>query len=147
MGTGTGTDLQEIVDAVKIKIPAENLSGKTNQIIQLLKSAASRCRRRTSDDLSFHYYEEVQEGYFEKNIAPQVIELLSMYIVKDYLSWKFSALAGQKKYLGTSAFNKLPSDNGQYESLRSQIEYWSTEIEKFETAFPDCPVPAGEVTG
>lgn len=132
-----GTNLQELVDAVKIKIPNENLSGKINQIIQLLKSATSRCKRKTYDNLLFHYFEEIQEGYFEDNISPQTIELLSMYIVRDYLSWKFSILDSRKKYLGTNAFNKLPSDKEQYESIRGQINYWNAEIEKFEMEFPD----------
>ena len=132
-----GTNLQKVIDAVKIKIPNENLSGKINQIIQLLQSAASRCRRKTYDNLSFHYYEEIQEGYFEDNISAPTVELLSMYIVRDYLSWKFSILDNRKKFLGTNAFNKLPSDKEQYESLRGQVNYWNTEIEKFEMEFPD----------
>lgn len=132
-----GTDLQEIIDAVKIKIPNENLSDKVNHIMQLLKSATSRCERKTYDDLTFCYHEDIQMGYFENNISAQTIELLSMYIVRDYLTWKFSILGNRKKYLGTNAFNKLPSDKEQYDSLRSQVEYWNSEIEKFEMDFPD----------
>ena len=132
-----GTSLQEIFDAVKIKLPNENLSDKVNQIIQLLKSAISRCTRKTYDDLSFEYYEDIQEGYFKAHITVQTIELLSMYIVRDYMSWKLSILDNRKKYLGTNAFNKLPSDKEQYESLRSQVNYWNVEISKFEMDFPD----------
>ena len=132
-----GTSLQEIFDAVKIKLPNENLSDKVNQIIQLLKSAISRCKRKTYDDLSFEYYEDIQEGYFKTHITVQTIELLSMYIVRDYMSWKLSILDNRKKYLGTNAFNKLPSDKEQYESLRSQVNYWNVEISKFEMDFPD----------
>lgn len=132
-----GTDLQEIIDAVKIKIPNENLSDKVNHIMQLLKSATSRCERKTYDDLTFCYHEDIQMGYFENNISAQTIELLSMYIVRDYLTWKFSILDNRKKYLGTNAFNKLPSDKEQYASLRSQVDYWNIEIEKFEMDFPD----------
>ena len=132
-----GTSLQEIFDAVKIKLPNENLSDKVNQIIQLLKSDISRCKRKTYDDLSFEYYEDIQEGYFKTHITVQTIELLSMYIVRDYMSWKLSILDNRKKYLGTNAFNKLPSDKEQYESLRSQVNYWNVEISKFEMDFPD----------
>lgn len=132
-----GTSLQEIFDAVKIKLPNENLSDKVSQIIQLLKSAISRCTRKTYDDLSFEYYEDIQEGYFKAHMTVQTIELLSMYIVRDYMSWKLSILDNRKKYLGTNAFNKLPSDKEQYESLRSQVNYWNVEISKFEMDFPD----------
>lgn len=132
-----GTNLQEIVDAVKIKIPNENLSGKENQIAQLLKSATARCKRKTYDNLDFWYDELILEGYFYNQISSPTIELLSLYIVRDYMTWQFSILNNRKKYLGTNAFNKIPSDKERYDFLSTQLDYWNTEIEKFEMEFPD----------
>lgn len=132
-----GTDLQEIVDAVKVKLPRENLSGKENQIAQLLKAATARCKRKTYDNLDFVYDEEILEGYFYSEISSPTIELLAMYIARDYTTWKFSILNNRKQYLGTSAFNKIPSYKEEYDFLNSQLVYWNTEIEKFEMDFPD----------
>lgn len=132
-----GTDLQEIIDAVKIKIPTENLSGKENHFARLLKSATARCKRKTYDNLEFVYDEEILEGYFLNEISSPTIELLSLYIVRDYTAWQFSILNNRKKYLGTNAFNKLPSEKERYDFLNSQLAYWNAEIEKFEMEFPD----------
>lgn len=132
-----GTDLQEIVDAVKIKIPNENLVGKENQLIQLLKSATARCKRKTYDNIEFYYDEDIQEGYFYNQISLPTIELLALYIVRDYVAWQFSILSNRKKYLGTNAFNKIPSDKERYDFLSKQLDYWNNEIEKFEMDFPD----------
>lgn len=132
-----GTDLQEIVDAVKIKIPNENLSGKQNQIAQLLKAATARCKRKTYDNLDFWYDEEILEGAFYYQVSSPTIELLALYIVRDYMSWQYSILNNRKKYLGTNAFNKIPSDKERYDFLLEQLDYWNTEIEKFEMEFPD----------
>ena len=41
-----GTDLQDVINTVKIKIPNENLSGKEAQMIQLLKSATAKCKKK-----------------------------------------------------------------------------------------------------
>lgn len=131
------TNLQEIVDAVKIKIPNENLSGKENQIVQLLKAATARCKRKTYDKLDFWYDEEILEGAFYNHVSSPTIELLSLYIVRDYMSWQYSILNNRKKYLGTNAFNKIPSDKERYDFLSDQLNYWNTEIEKFEMEFPD----------
>ena len=70
-------------------------------------------------------------------MSTPTIELLSMYMVKDYLTWMFTVLNNRKKYLGTNAFNKIPSDKERYDFLLKQLDYWDKEIEKFEMEFPD----------
>lgn len=131
------TNLQEIIDAVKSKIPTENLSDKLSLLIQLLKSATARCKRKTYDNLEFVYDEETQEGYFITKITDPTIELLSLYIVKGYTTWQFNILNNRRKYLGTNAFNKIPSEKERYDFLKEQLSYWNNEIEKFEMDFPD----------
>ena len=131
------TNLQEIIDAVKSKIPTENLSDKLSLLIQLLKSATARCKRKTYDNLEFKYDEETQEGYFITKITDPTIELLSLYMVKGYTTWQFNILNNRRKYLGTNAFNKIPSEKERYDFLKEQLSYWSNEIEKFEMDFPD----------
>lgn len=115
----------------------ENLSGKENHLAQLLKSATARCRRKTYDNIDFYYDEKLQEGYFYNKISDPTIELLSLYIVKDYTSWQFSILNTRKQYLGTNAFNKIPAYKERYDFLMNQLDYWNNEIAKFEMEFPD----------
>ena len=132
-----GTNLQEFVDAVKIKIPNEDLSGKENELIQMLKSAIARCKRKTYDKLDLIYDEDSCEGYFINIVSNATIELLSMYVIKNYLEWQFSIMNKRKFYLGTSAFNKIPAYKDRQDFLINQIDYWQHEIEKFEMDFPD----------
>lgn len=131
------TNLQTVIDAVKSKIPTENFSDKLSLLIQLLKSATARCKRKTYDNLEFVYDEETQEGYFITKISDPSVELLSLYIVKGYTTWQFNILNNRKKYLGTNAFNKIPSEKERYDFLKEQLSYWDNEIEKFEMDFPD----------
>ena len=131
------TNLQTVIDAVKSKIPTENLSDKLGLLIQLLKSATARCKRKTYDNLEFLYDEEIQEGHFITKISDPTVELLSLYIVKGYTTLQFNILNNRKKYLGTNAFNKIPSEKERYDFLKEQLSYWDNEIEKFEMDFPD----------
>lgn len=137
----TPTDLQEIVDAVKIKIPTEDLTGKEDKLIQLLKYAISRCYRKTYDEsLEFEYDELTKEGSFLYYVCQPTIELLSLYIVKEYFSWELLVLGNRLKYhVGTNAFNKLPNDSNKdrYNFLTERLNYWTNEIIRFEAEFPD----------
>lgn len=132
-----GTNLQEIFDAVKVKIPSENLSSKADMIVQLLKGAITQCRRKTYDNLDFEYSPEIQEGYFIYEVSLSSIELLSMYIVRDYLSQQFAIVSGRKQYLGTQAFNKLPANKEKFDFYNDQVKYWTDRIQVFEMEFPD----------
>ena len=133
----TGTNLQEVIDAVRVKLPTEKLSGKENQIVQLLRAATARCSRKTYDNLEFDYVPEILEGYFHEKLHSPTIELLALYVARDYVSWQYSILGDRKRFLGTTAFNKIPSDKERFDLLKSQIDFFNTEIEKFEMDFPD----------
>lgn len=135
-----GTDLQEIIDAVKVKIPSEDLSSRADMIIQLLKGAVSQCSKKTYDKLDFEYCSEIQEGYFINEVSASSIELLSMYIVRDYLSQQFAIVSGRKQYLGTQAFNKLPLNKDRFDFYKEQVKYWTDRIQVFEMEFPDYSV-------
>lgn len=132
-----GTDLQEVFDAFFIKIPHVDFTGKESQVAQFLKSAISKCYRDTYDSLEYVYDEELQNGYFENAISPSSIELISMFMVKEYFVQKFSLLTTRKQYLGTQAFNKIPSNKEEFDLTQNSLDYWNNEIACFLMEFPD----------
>jgi len=102
-----------------------------------MKTAIAKCYRHTYDNLEFVYVEELEEGNFLNVISQSSIELISMYMVKEYLVPTLSILSKRRQYLGTQAFNKIPSYKEQYDMMKQSLEYWSEEIEKFLMEFPD----------
>lgn len=132
-----GTDLQEVFDAFFIKVPQVDFTGKESQVAQFLKSAISKCYRHTYDSLDYYYDEELQEGRFSSVISMSSIELISMFMVKEYFVQKFALLNSRKQYLGTQAFNKIPANIEEFNVVKNSLQYWSDEIERFLMEFPD----------
>lgn len=132
-----GTDLQEVFDAFFIKIPYVDFTGKESEIVQFLKSAISKCNRHIYDNLKYTYSEEIQEGCFENVISPATIELISMFMVKEYFVQKFALLTTRKQYLGTQAFNKIPTNKDEFDLTKNYLNYWDNEITRFLMEFPD----------
>lgn len=132
-----GTDLQEVYDAFFIKVPTVDFFGKESQVFQFFKSAISKCYRHTYDKLDYVCDEYTYEGYFKNIISNSSIELISMFMVKEYLVQKFSLLTTRKQYLGTQAFNKIPSNKEEYDLTENSLKYWTDEISRFLMEFPD----------
>lgn len=133
-----GTDLQEVFDAFFIKVPHVDFTGKEGQVAQFLKSAVSKCYRHTYDNiLDYHYDEEIQEGNFNTKISQSSIELISMFMVKEFFVQKFALLNARKQYLGTQAFNKIPANIEEFNLTSNSLKYWSDEIDRFLMEFPD----------
>lgn len=132
-----GTNLQEVFDAFFVKIPHVDFSGKESEVAQFLKSAISKCYRHTYDNLKYFYDEELQEGYFENTVTSPSIELISMFMVKEYFVQKFALLTTRKQYLGTQAFNKIPSNKEEFDLTQNSLNYWNDEIARFLMEFPD----------
>jgi len=132
-----GTDLQELFDSFFIKLPSVDFTDKESQIIQLLKSAIGKCYRRTYDDLTYVYDNTLKTGYFISIISQASIELIAINMVRDYFSQKFAIISGRKQYLGTQAFDKIPSYKEEFNTVKQSIEYWNTELDKLMAEFPD----------
>lgn len=131
------TDLQEVFDAFFIKVPQYDFVGKESQVIQLFKTAVAKCYRHTYDSLEYEYNPTIQEGYFTGVITNSSIELISMFMVKEFLSQKLSLINKRKQYLGTQAFNKIPSNKEEFDILSNSLNYWKDEISRFLMEFPD----------
>lgn len=133
-----GTNLQEVFDAFFIKVPHVDFTGKESQVYQFFKSAIAKCYRHTYDNILSHFYdEELQEGFFDTKISQSSIELISMFMVKEYFVQKFALLNSRKQYLGTQAFNKIPSNIEEFNLTNESLKYWSDEIARFLMEFPD----------
>jgi hypothetical protein len=132
-----GTDLQEVFDAFFAKIPSVDFTGKESLIVQYLKSAIGKCYRQIYDDLTFSYDETLKTGTFTNIVSKSTIELVSMYMIKEYLEPKYLLLCGRKQYIGTQAFNKIPSLKEEFDVIEKSINHWNNEIDKFKNEFPD----------
>lgn len=132
-----GTDLQEVFDAFFVKIPQVDFSGKESQVAQFLKAAVSKCYRHTYDNLAYTYDEELQDGHFSDRVSPPSIELISMFMVKEYFVQKFALLTARRQYLGTQAFNKIPSNKEEFDLTQNSLNYWNDEIARLLMEFPD----------
>ena len=132
-----GTNLQEVFDAFFSKFPNVDFTGKESQVVQFLKSAIGKCYRRVYDDLTYEYDDVLDEGNFINTVSNSSIELISMYMAKEYISQKYAVLCGRKQYLGTQAFNKIPSLKEEFDTVEKTMNYWLEEIDKFLNEFPD----------
>jgi hypothetical protein len=132
-----GTNLQEVFDAFFAKIPSVDFSGKESLIVQYLKSAIGKCYRQVYDDLTYIYDEYLKTGYFNNVVSQPSIDLISMYMVKEYLEPKYALLCARKQYLGTQAFNKITSGKDELEILQQSILYWTDEIDRLLKDLPD----------
>ena len=132
-----GTDLQDIFDSFFVKLPSVDFTGKESQIIQLMKSAIGRCYRQTYDNLTYVYDEDTKEGYFNNNISQSSIELIALNMVKEYFSQKFAAIVNRKQYLGTQAFDKIPSYKDEFNETKQSIDFWNSELDKLISELPD----------
>jgi len=132
-----GTDLQEVFDSFFVKIPSVDFTGKESQIIQFLKSAIGKCHRQTYDDLTYTYDSVLREGYFNNVISQSSIELIAINMVKDYFTQKFAVISGRKQYLGTQAFDKIPSYKEEFNTAKQSVDYWNNELHELISEFPD----------
>jgi hypothetical protein len=132
-----GTDLQDVFDSFFVKIPSVDFTGKESQVVQFLKSAISKCYRQVYDDLTYSYDDVSKEGTFNNIVTQPSIELISTYMVREYFSQKFAIVSGRKQYIGTQAFNKLPSLKEEYETVKQSLDYWTNEVDRFKVEFPD----------
>jgi hypothetical protein len=132
-----GTDLQNVFDAFFIKNPSANFTGKETQVFQLFKSAIAQCYRRVYDNLEYVYEELLNEGSFTNVVTQPTIELISMYMTIEYCRQKLSLLSGRKQYIGTQAFNKIPSLKEEVESATTLLHNWENKLQIFLNEFPD----------
>lgn len=132
-----GTDLQLVFDSFFIKVPSVDFKGKESQVFQFFKTAIAKCRKHLYDEITYEYDEDLQEGYFKSLVSDQSIELISMYMAKEYFTQKYALISGRKQYLGTQAFNKIPVYKEQFEVAKQSADNWTNEIERFLMEFPE----------
>ena len=132
-----GTDLQLVFDSFFIKVPSEDFKGKESQVFQFFKTAIAKCRKHLYDEITYEYDENLHEGYFKCLVSDQSIELISMYMAKEYFTQKYALISGRKQYLGTQAFYKIPVYKEQFEVAKQSADNWTNEIERFLMEFPE----------
>lgn len=132
-----GTDLQEVFDAFFVKVTSVDFTGKESMVVQFMSSAIAKCYRHTYDNLEYVYDDALKEGHFINTISKSSVELIAMFMVKEYYFQRYSLLSTRRQHIGTQAFNKLPDMKQELEIAISSLNHWSAEIEKFLMEFPD----------
>lgn len=129
------TDVQKVYDAFQIKIPDVDFTNKECQVYMFLQAAIAKVQLATSKDLSMEYDDVIHEGYFVNDIEYKYIELISMYMVAEYYQRRYSHLMGQKQFIGTKDFNKLPDKAKELSSATDAMKYWDSKIYEFRQEF------------
>jgi hypothetical protein len=102
-----------------------------------MKSAIGKCHRQTYDNLTYTYDETLKTGSFVNIIAQSSIELIALNMVKEYFSQKFVVISNRKQYLGTQAFDKIPSYKEEFNATKQSIDFWNNELDKLISELPD----------
>ena len=132
-----GTNLQKVFDAFFVKIPTVNFTGKESMVAQFLESAIAKCYRHTYDNLTYDYDKDLQEGYFNNEVSSPSVELISMFMAREYYIQRYSLLNSRKQHIGTQAFNKLPDMKTDLDVTTSTLSEWDKNISIFLMDFPD----------
>lgn len=130
-----GTDIQEVLDSFTIKVPT--FSGSLDYAMQLMKSAIAKVYRHTYDKLDYHYDAESKTGSFDSKISNASVELIALAMACDYYLREIGFLTTRKEYVGTQAFNKIPSNKDKLTVLKGNYEKWVEELQMFVEEFPD----------
>jgi len=131
------TNIQEVIDSFLIKLPTVDFTGKEDMVFQLFKTAVAKCSRKPYDSLEYFYDTTIKEGYFLNKIHDDSIELVSMYMLKEYYIREFDLTTSRLKYLGTQAFNKIPSSKENFDAVSDKLKNLNDEIATFEMNLPD----------
>lgn len=131
-----GTDLQDIFDAFFIKFPSVDFTDKETQVCQIFKTAIAKCIRNIYEDLNYIYDEITQSGYFVNVISASTVELISIYMAKEYSAQVVALMSARKQYIGTQSFNKLPDKKVDFEEAKDLLDFWTQELENFKSEFP-----------
>lgn len=75
------------------------------------------------------------EGYFEKALHQDEIELIAMFMLSESYYRALARLNRLKQYIGTKDFNRLPEKRAEYALLQSSISDLDDKIEKFRNEF------------
>lgn len=130
------TELQEVYDAFFIKIPSHDFVDEVDQVYRFFKTAIGRASNSVNENLSYIITDESSyDGNFIGTLTQNTIELIALYMVKEYYRRCVSKFEAIKQHIGTKDFNKLPNIKEEYEITKSLLKYADEELNSFRQEF------------
>lgn len=129
--------LQEVYDSFFIKIPSHDFTGEESLVYQLFKTAIAYASDTSSENLSYTLSnsEDSYDGVFNNDVSQKTIELVSLYMSKEYLRRQINKFEAQKQHVGTKNFNKLPNFKDEFDSVNKLFKSVCDEITLFRQEF------------
>lgn len=129
-----GTPLSDLYTRFQVKLD-ENLVEKESLIFSLVDVAIAKSNKHCINSLSYTLdnpdleddYNDYQ-GSFDKVLDIDEVELLSLHMLYEWNRRKQQYLLGQREYIGTSDFNRLPSKKEQLQSVLSVMKMINDDI-------------------
>ncbi len=128
-----GTNLQDVYDRFFLKVD-ENISGKESLVFELLLSAIAKSYKDVVCGLGYVLDEPqldedvLYSGHFVETLLPDEIELLATWMFYEWNRRRQQKLLGQKRMIGTQAFNRLENVPDMLRSINYTMGQIKNEI-------------------
>lgn len=129
-----GTNLQDVFDAFFIKLPGVDFTNQEDVVLQLLKSALTYASS-TIGTLIYTVDLNTYTGNFDDVLTGNAIELISLYMVREYYRRPVSLFMNKKQQVGTKDFDKLPNLKDGYAIAKSMYNDADAEVDKYKHEF------------
>ena len=115
-------------------MPSIDFSSQEDVLFQIFKSAIGYTSS-TLGTLTYTVDETTYEGTFTDTLTQPDIELISLYMVREYYRRPLSLFTNKKQHIGTSDFNKLPNLKEAYVIAKSMYNDADAEVDKYKHEF------------
>lgn len=128
------TQLQEVYDAFFAKVPTHDFTDEESYVFQIFKSSVGYSKMTVSDDLTYTA-DASYEGSFGGILDDNTIELIALYMLKEWYRRDVGRFDGIKAQIGTKDFNKRPDLKVPYDIAKSKLDSTDSEIYRFRQEF------------
>lgn len=130
-----GTSIQEVYDSFFMKLPEDDFTGRETLVLQLFKASVAYSYKTVPENLTYTYDEILHEGSFVDTIGQDSIELIALFMTREFYRREKDRYSKIKQHVGTQSFNKLPDMLEKSKDARTNYVLLSDEIEKFRQEF------------
>ena len=128
------TQIQDVYDAFFAKIEFD-FTGKESLVYQFFKAANGYAYKTVPENLEYTITDnEDYTGNYTETLSQETIELIALYMKREYLEKIIAKFEGQRNIVGTKDFGKL-GFRDQYVAAMNGKKRLADEIEKFRQEF------------
>ena len=89
----------------------------------------------TGNTQCFIIISQTYDGSYAQTLGVDSIELIALYMLREYYNKFVLKFGKQKEWIGTKDFNKLPTLKDQYEKTKESLDAVTDQIDKFRQEF------------